>query len=92
MANNLYEDFSEEAIRFRSYLIWEREGCAHGAALDHWTRAKAELEAEYCAPPPLLKPGPMVMSRPRISNPPRRSIAFQISSARKIPAANAATQ
>ena len=37
---------SEEAIRLRSQLIWEREGCPEGVAQDHWLRAKAELEAE----------------------------------------------
>jgi len=37
---------SEEAIRLRSQLIWEREGRPEGVAQDHWLRAKAELEAE----------------------------------------------
>jgi len=37
---------SEEAIRLRSKLIWEREGCPEGLAQAHWDRAKAELEAE----------------------------------------------
>ena len=36
----------EEAIRLRSKEIWEREGCTEGLALEHWLRAKAELEAE----------------------------------------------
>lgn len=39
----------EEAIRQRSYLIWQREGRPDGRALDHWLRAKAELEAEFQA-------------------------------------------
>jgi cytoskeletal protein CcmA (bactofilin family) len=37
---------SEEAIRLRSQQIWEREGGSEGYALEHWMRAKAELEAE----------------------------------------------
>jgi len=37
---------SDEAIRLRSQLIWEREGCPEGLAQEHWQRAKAELEAE----------------------------------------------
>lgn len=36
----------EEAIRMRSYFIWQREGCPSGRDLDYWLRAKAELEAE----------------------------------------------
>jgi len=38
---------SEEEIRKRSYLIWEREGRPDGKAEEHWARAKAELEAEF---------------------------------------------
>jgi hypothetical protein len=36
----------EEAIRLRSYLIWEREGRPDGKALEHWLVATIELEAE----------------------------------------------
>ena len=36
---------TEAAIRERSYLIWEREGCPEGRAWDHWFRAEAELRA-----------------------------------------------
>jgi hypothetical protein len=39
----------EEAIRLRSFLIWEREGRPSAKAFEHWLRAKAELEAEYYA-------------------------------------------
>ncbi len=35
---------SEEAIRQRSYAIWEREGRPQGKAMEHWLRAKTELE------------------------------------------------
>ena len=37
---------SEEEIRSRSYLIWEREGCQDGKSQEYWLRAKSELEAE----------------------------------------------
>lgn len=37
---------SEEEIRTRSYLIWEREGCQDGKSHEYWLRAKTELEAE----------------------------------------------
>jgi Protein of unknown function (DUF2934) len=35
----------EETIRLRSYLIWQQAGYPDGRALEHWLRAKAELEA-----------------------------------------------
>jgi hypothetical protein len=37
---------SEDEIRTRSYLLWERDGCRDGNAEEYWQRAKAELEAE----------------------------------------------
>lgn len=37
---------SEEEIRTRSYLIWEREGRQDGKSGEYWQRAKAELECE----------------------------------------------
>ena len=37
---------SEEATRLRSQQIWQREGCPEGYALEHWLRARTELEAE----------------------------------------------
>ena len=39
----------EQTIRLRSYLIWQQAGYPDGRALEHWLRAKAELEAEYMA-------------------------------------------
>jgi len=39
----------EQTIRLRSYLIWQQAGYLDGRALEHWLRAKAELEAEYMA-------------------------------------------
>lgn len=37
---------SEDAIRLRSYEIWEREGRPDGKAVEHWLVARMELEAE----------------------------------------------
>ena len=37
---------SEDEIRTRSYLLWEREGRQDGKSEEYWLRAKAELEAE----------------------------------------------
>jgi hypothetical protein len=36
----------ENQIASRSYFIWEKEGRPEGKALEHWLRAKVELEAE----------------------------------------------
>ena len=33
-------------IRQRAYLIWVDEGRPHGRELDHWLRAKWEVEQE----------------------------------------------
>ena len=36
----------DDQIRERAYLIWVNEGRPHGRELDHWLRAKWELEQE----------------------------------------------
>ena len=36
----------DDQIRERAYLIWVNEGRPHGRELDHWLRAKRELEQE----------------------------------------------
>ena len=46
MPNEPKANPSEEEIRNRSYLIWEREGCQDGKSQEYWLRAKTELEAE----------------------------------------------
>ena len=46
MSNDQKPTPSEEEIRTRSYLIWEREGCQDGKSQEYWLRAKTELEAE----------------------------------------------
>jgi len=52
---------SDDAIRTRAYLIWEREGRPSGREYEHWVQAQIELEAELskgnggarmAAPPP----------------------------------------
>jgi hypothetical protein len=42
---------TENQIADRSYFIWEKEGRPEGKALDHWLRARTELEAETAAKP-----------------------------------------
>jgi len=39
----------DDAIRLRSYLIWEKAGCPDGKALEHWQHARDELEVEFAA-------------------------------------------
>jgi len=69
---------SDEAIRLRSYLIWEQEGRPSGRAIDHWLRAKKELEAEMRADPPPRSPLSMVLPRLPISVPPRKLVSRRI--------------
>jgi hypothetical protein len=46
MPNDQRPTPSEEQIRNRSYLLWEREGRQDGKSEEYWLRAKTELEAE----------------------------------------------
>ncbi len=69
----------EEVIRQRSHLIWLREGSPDGKALDHWLRAKAELESEYRASFAKAEEWrQVVMPRLPISQPPQITIAGHI--------------
>jgi len=68
----------EDAIRLRSYLIWEQEGCPAGRALSHWLRAKAELEAELRAGSRPRAPLSFVMPRVPISVPPNKRVSAKI--------------
>jgi Protein of unknown function (DUF2934) len=43
------DDKTQEASRGRAYEIWEREG-RNGDPLDHWYRAKWELDAHHMPP------------------------------------------
>jgi hypothetical protein len=37
---------SEQLIRIRSYLLWERDGCPQGRSEEYWFRAKSEIDEE----------------------------------------------
>jgi len=82
---------SEEAIRRRSYEIWQREGRPEGRALDHWLKAKTELELERQPSKPKFRAFEYYMKvhrfeewqravqpKPRISAPPRLMLAERI--------------
>lgn len=53
---------TEDEIRLRSYLIWEREGRPHGRDKLHWQMAIAELIVEQ---ENSFKAGAKPASRPR---------------------------
>jgi|GEM_PF-1600714 hypothetical protein len=69
---------SEEAIRLRSYQIWEREGRPEGCAGEHWARAKMELEAEMEEASMAGNTVDIVLPRLPISTPPTKSISARI--------------
>lgn len=50
---------TEHQIAEHSYLIWEREGRPEGRHLEHWFRAKAEMEAAFRTPK-----GPIAEQKP----------------------------
>jgi Protein of unknown function (DUF2934) len=51
MASMTNSAFPDDAIRMRSYLIWEREGRPEGRHEEHWLQAAQELRAETPAKP-----------------------------------------
>jgi hypothetical protein len=55
----------DEAIRMRSYQIWEREGRPEGRDVDHWLRALEELRAEVLASAAPEEGAPRPASKPR---------------------------
>jgi hypothetical protein len=69
---------SEDAIRLRSYQIWEREGRPQGCADEHWRRAKAELEAEMEEASMAGMAADIVLPRLPISIPPTKSVSVRI--------------
>lgn len=70
---------SDEAIRQRSYAIWEREGRPDGKAMDHWLRAKVELELETGGGlSPSIDWTVTVMPRVPISCPPTRMLSKRV--------------
>jgi hypothetical protein len=92
MADVFLTNILEEAVRLRSYSIWEREGCPDGNALDHWLRAVAEIDAELRALPLLREPTAFVLPRMPISRPPNRRISARINVERSCAALSAATR
>ncbi|HEY0281106.1 MAG TPA: DUF2934 domain-containing protein [Rhizomicrobium sp.] len=73
---------SEDEIRIRSYLIWEREGRPEGKAAEHWLQAKAELETEFEADWHAAslegETTSFVLPHLPISSPPNRSVSAKI--------------
>ena len=70
---------TEEAIRQRSYAIWERENRPQGKAVEHWFRAKTELELEADAARASASDWTnTVMPRVPISRPPTRTMAKRV--------------
>jgi hypothetical protein len=78
----------EQAIRQRSYEIWQREGYPDGKAAEHWFRAQTELEMEFRAavfPWGGLDCRQIVVPLVSINRPPRRLVSGRVS--RERPAA-----
>jgi len=73
---------SEDEIRTRSYLLWEREGRQDGKSAEYWQRAKAELETEleasWHAASMEGETTSFVLPVLPISTPPSRSVADKI--------------
>jgi len=82
MPKNSQTALSDEAIRLRSYYIWEREGRPEGCDADHWLRAlselQAELEAQMLAAAATGESTAFVMPRLPISSPPRKAVSIRI--------------
>jgi hypothetical protein len=38
-----------DAIAFRAWEIWQREGCPEGRALEHWVQAEQEIQSEVAS-------------------------------------------
>ena len=68
---------SEQLIRIRSYLLWERDGRPEGRAEEYWFRAKQEIdediERQWRAIGLEAETAHYVPSRPAISPRPVRS-------------------
>lgn len=69
---------TEEAIRLRSYQIWEREGRPEGCSQEHWAYAKAELEAEMQEASLAGITADIVLPRLHVSTPPVRSVSEKV--------------
>jgi hypothetical protein len=65
---------SEQLIRIRSYLLWERDGCPYGRSEEYWFRAKCEIDEEIerqwraigleIDVEPIVPPRPPISKRP----------------------------
>jgi hypothetical protein len=44
-------DPTDDEIRSRAYAFWEQDGRPEGKAVDHWVRARNDLESEADAGP-----------------------------------------
>lgn len=69
----------EDVIRQRSYEIWERDGRPDGKDVEHWLRARRELETEFRRP--AFGSNALhnyVVPRPQMSRPPQRTISARI--------------
>ncbi len=73
---------TEEQVRDRSYLLWEREGCQQGKSEEYWLRAKAELDAEMQAEQHAASMGgettAFVLPLLPISTPPSKSVSEKL--------------
>ena len=56
----------ENRIREWAYSLWEREGKPQGKHLEHWLRAKSEIEVKF-------EPRKVAGKQPRASAPARYS-------------------
>ncbi|MDE1937377.1 MAG: DUF2934 domain-containing protein [Alphaproteobacteria bacterium] len=96
MAHDMQTKPSDEEIRVRSYLIWEREGHPEGKSAEHWLRAKAELDAEYeakCRAASLDGASTtFVLPLLPISSRPSRTVSIKLSSAAEAALPNVARQ
>ncbi|WP_421998554.1 DUF2934 domain-containing protein [Reyranella sp.] len=80
----------EDAIRLRSYLIWQRSGCPEGKSHEHWLQAERELEAEHRAWQQRFDDCERrVVARPMIRPRPQRLTAVRLrdAEARRLPIA-----
>lgn len=69
---------SEDAIRLRSYQIWEREGRPDGRSAEHWAQAKAELVEELQEASMTGLSADVVLPRLPVSTPPRKSVSGRV--------------
>jgi hypothetical protein len=69
---------SEEDIRTRSYLLWERDGFLNGKSEMYWQRAKQELEANWHAASMAGETTAFVLPVLPISTPPSKTVSVKL--------------